>query len=63
MADIDEKTRTIVREEMENILEPIMDAIEMLARHVGVELSTDEPIEDVVTQPIVEAEDTEEQLV
>lgn len=39
LADVDEKTRMLVREEMENYIEPITEALQLIATHVGIDMS------------------------
>ena len=39
LADVDEQTRMLVREEMESYLGPITEALQLLATHVGIDMS------------------------
>ena len=58
LTDVDEKTRMLVREEMERYIEPIVEAIELIASASGIDLS---PIIPAVEEAIeeLEGEDTE----
>jgi len=38
LLDVDEKTRMMVREEMDSVLAPVCDAIQALASHVGIDI-------------------------
>jgi hypothetical protein len=46
LADVDEKTRMLVREEMDACLAPVLDAIEALAQHIGLQIDLSQP-EDI----------------
>lgn len=53
LADVDEKTRMLVREEMDECLAPVLDAIQALAAHIGVSIDLDDEAgEDTVPQPV-----------
>ena len=54
LTDVDEKTRMLVREEMERYIEPIVEAIELIASASGIDLS---PIVPAVDEAIDELED------
>jgi len=43
LADVDEKTRMLVREEMDAYMAPVLDAIESLAQHMGLQIDLSEP--------------------
>jgi hypothetical protein len=51
MADVDEKTKAIVRHELEMHLTPIIEALEHLSAHVGLTASNDQQGEDTFYQP------------
>jgi len=39
LADVDEQTRMLVREEMESYIEPITEALQIIATHIGIDMS------------------------
>lgn len=50
LADVDEKTRTMVQQEIQAHIEPLVDAIEAIAQHIGLQNSTGED-EGSLTEP------------
>lgn len=58
LADVDEKTRMMVREEMDACLAPVCDAIQLLAAHIGINIDLNE--EEPETVPETEYEEQEE---
>jgi len=53
LADVDEKTRMLVREEMDSYMAPVLDAIEALAQHMGLQIDLNQPeaTEEPQTEP------------
>ena len=47
LSDVDEKTRMLVREEMDSCLGPVLDVVQELAAHIGVNIDLDEEEHEV----------------